>query len=156
MPDTVVTCVTCEQVLSRGRCTNEMCPGYAPLTEAEQVRPDMAAIRERAEAATGGGIGFMLPSPHATAAAWLLMKDIPDLLAHIEALEAALGIAAELLRGFDFATDASDDETETICERHKADIQAAFQANPGLRRAAELVPEGALLKGGEGEKDGLV
>ncbi len=26
----IVTCVTCEQVLMGGQCTNELCPGYTP------------------------------------------------------------------------------------------------------------------------------
>lgn len=26
---TIATCVTCKQVLTRGRCTNRRCPGYA-------------------------------------------------------------------------------------------------------------------------------
>ncbi|KKL57017.1 hypothetical protein LCGC14_2239610 [marine sediment metagenome] len=30
-----VTCVTCEQVLTGGRCTNRMCPSYAPLEDDE-------------------------------------------------------------------------------------------------------------------------
>ncbi len=29
----VVTCVTCEQVLDGGRCTNPLCPGYVEETE---------------------------------------------------------------------------------------------------------------------------
>lgn len=30
--DGIVTCVTCEQVLDNGRCTNPLCPGYRPRT----------------------------------------------------------------------------------------------------------------------------
>lgn len=40
----IVTCVTCEQVLTGGRCTNELCPGYAPLQEEDHVsEKDMGA-----------------------------------------------------------------------------------------------------------------
>jgi hypothetical protein len=35
-----VTCVTCEQVLTNGRCTNELCPGYVPRDDDEDEDPE--------------------------------------------------------------------------------------------------------------------
>lgn len=44
----------------------------------------------------------------------------------------ALRLTAQLLQGFDFSTDASDDTTELLCELHRKNIQEAFQSNPLL------------------------
>lgn len=35
--NSIVTCVTCEQVLTGGRCTNGRCPGYMPSEEEDDT-----------------------------------------------------------------------------------------------------------------------
>jgi hypothetical protein len=51
--ETIATCMMCEQVLTGGRCTNGMCPGYAPLEEAEheECHTHLAELRAEVEMA---------------------------------------------------------------------------------------------------------
>lgn len=45
--ETIVTCVTCKQVLTGGACTNALCPGYTEDVNVEQEERIAALEAER-------------------------------------------------------------------------------------------------------------
>jgi hypothetical protein len=68
------------------------------------------------------------------------LDDLPALVAALRETREALKVALELLQGFDFATDASEDTAEEICERFKVDIQEAMLTEGGsLYHAARSI-----------------
>lgn len=67
----IVTCVTCEQVLVGGQCTNEMCPGSVPIedeekadlqAQVERLRGGLESIRHECERQVEGNFGGQRPA----------------------------------------------------------------------------------------------